>query len=380
MHRLSFHYTLQEPTGTPATAPETAAVAIRNPLMDLLLAVGQCGSISGAARQLGLSYRHVWGELKRWQDVLGAELVNWDKGQPARLSPYAAKLLWAERQAQARLAPQIEALQAELERSFALARDPQLQVLTLFASHDETLSALRDHAARESDPAVHLDVRFMGSLDAIRALNEGRCTLAGFHTLAPAPKGQATERAYKRLLQPGQHKIIGLARRQQGLLVTPGNPLGLTSLADAVHTQARFAQRSAGSGTRVVLQELLAASGLAAHRLNACGLEEPSQAAVAQAVASGHCDCALGTAANAARAGLGFVPLAQECLHLVCLKSVLDEPPLRGLRTLLATDRWQAWVAQVPGCQPEHSGRVLSLNQQLPWWRFARPRSAQPPA
>ena len=39
----------------------------------------------------------------------------WEKGQPAHLTEFGGKLLWAERQAQARLAPQIEALRAELE-------------------------------------------------------------------------------------------------------------------------------------------------------------------------------------------------------------------------------------------------------------------------
>jgi putative molybdopterin biosynthesis protein len=43
--------------------------------MDLLQAVAEHGSISAAARALGLSYRHVWGELKRWEQELGQELI-----------------------------------------------------------------------------------------------------------------------------------------------------------------------------------------------------------------------------------------------------------------------------------------------------------------
>ena len=85
---------------------------MRNPLIDLLQAVSIQGSISGGARALGLSYRHVWGELKRWENELGNELLVWEKGQSARLTEFASKLMWAERQAQARLAPQIEALRS----------------------------------------------------------------------------------------------------------------------------------------------------------------------------------------------------------------------------------------------------------------------------
>jgi putative molybdopterin biosynthesis protein len=95
------------------------APALQHPLMTLLAAVHAHGSISGAARELDLSYRHVWGELKRWEAELDRELVVWVKGQAARLSPFGEKLLRAERRVQSRLAPQIEALRSELERTFA---------------------------------------------------------------------------------------------------------------------------------------------------------------------------------------------------------------------------------------------------------------------
>src|SRR6187431_1497944 len=114
-----------------------AARWIRNPLVDLLVAVREQGSISSAARAMGFSYRHVWGELKRWEAELAHPLIVWEKGQRARLSPFGEKLLWAERQAQARLAPQIEALHADLERAFAVAFDDAAHVVTLFASHDD---------------------------------------------------------------------------------------------------------------------------------------------------------------------------------------------------------------------------------------------------
>ena len=72
---------------------------MRHPLMSLLQSVETNGSISAAARSLGMSYRHVWGELKRWEHELGNELIIWEKGQSARLSTFGAKLMWAERQA-----------------------------------------------------------------------------------------------------------------------------------------------------------------------------------------------------------------------------------------------------------------------------------------
>lgn len=341
---------------------------IRNALMDLLHAVREQGSISRAAKALGLSYRHVWGELKRWEAELGHPLIQWEKGQRARLSPFGEKLLWAERQAQARLAPQIEALHADLERAFAVAFDDQAQVLTLFASHDDGLSLLRAHAVEHA--RLHLDVRFCGSVDAIAALNEGRCLLAGFHSSLQPGLGSQTQRTYQPLLQPGQHKLVGFAERSQGLMVAPGNPLRLLSMRDAALRRARFVNRALGSGTRLLCDELLARDGLGPQHLNGYERVEPSHAAVAQAIAAGDADCGLGIEATARARGLDFVPLLQEHYYLVCLKDALELPAIASLRELLRGEAWQRQLAQLPGYRPWRSGEVLSLTEQLPWWKL----------
>lgn len=360
--------------------PRKAGGLIRNALMDLLHAVQEQGSISRAAQAVGLSYRHVWGELKRWEAQLGHPLILWEKGQRARLTPFGEKLLWAERQAQARLAPQIEALHADLERAFAVAFDDAAQALTLFASHDDALTLLRGVAVDQAN--LHLDVRFCGSVDAIAALNEGRCTLAGFHSSQQPGLGSQTQRTYQPLLAPGLHKLIGFAQRSQGLIVAAGNPLRLGSLREVAFRRARFVNRALGSGTRLLCDELLARDGLQPQHLEGYDRVEPSHAAVAQAVAAGSADAALGIEAAARARGLDFVPLLQEQYYLVCLKDALDQPPIATLRALLQGEAWQRELAALPGYTPWHSGEVLSLTEQLPWWNLPpkRKRKAPPPA
>ena len=361
MHRIQLHYTLSRDAGD---------AQIRNPLPEMLEAVAQQGSISAAARTLGMSYRHVWGALKRWEEQLGGELIIWGKGQSAQLSEFGAKLLWAERQAQARLAPQIAALHADLERAFAVAFDPNAHVLTLYASHDDALVALRTHAAQADAGALHLDIRFTGSVDAIRALNEGRCTLAGFHTVDKAGADSLTAHTYQPLLQPGLHKIIGFAQRTQGLIVAPGNPLALHSLQDVARTGARFLNRPLGTGTRVLLDDLLAQAGLDAQGIVGYALNEPSHTAIAQAVAAGAADVGMGIELAARARGLDFVPLVHERYHLACLKASLDQPATLALRTLLQTPEWLAHMATLPGYSPLRCGEVLAMSTVLPWWQF----------
>ncbi|MDH5339641.1 MAG: helix-turn-helix transcriptional regulator [Rubrivivax sp.] len=351
---------------------------VHNPLFDLLQAVHLHGSIQHAARALGSSYRHVWGSLKRWEGELGEPLVSWSQGQPARLTPFADRLLWAETQARARLVPHIEALRAELQRVLQEALDGRQQVLSLHASHDLALPLLRQRAARTHK--LHMELHFAGSMDALRALAEGRCAVAGFHVPPLADSRNPFARGLKPLLKPGRHKLIGCMKRCHGLIVPAGNPAGVASLADAAG--ARYVNRQGGSGTRLLAEHLLLQQGLAVPP----GFDdrvEDSHLAVAAAVAGGAGDLGLGVEAAARHYGLGFVPLVDEHYFLVCLKDVLDHPAVLRLRELLSGADWPALLATLPGYAPDRPGEVLSLTRALPWWNYRSPRpgagSAPPP-
>ena len=347
---------------------------LRNPLMDLLQAVREQGSIAAAAKSLNLSYRHVWGELKKWELRLNQNLIIWEKGMPAELSEFASKLLWAERQAQARLAAPIESLLAEIERTFAVAFDSQAHLLTLYASHDDALVRLRESAARHS---LHLDIRFCGSVDAIRALNEGRCEIAGFHTLSQPHDKSLSAITYKPLLKPGQHKLIGFAKRTQGLIVKPGNPLNIRNLDDIVKNHYRYVNRGLGTGTRLLLDELLSNLRIKAEHLQGYERQELSHSAVATCIASGQADAGLAIESAALAAGLDFIPLVTENYWLACLKSALDSAPVQSLRQHLLASEWQTTLQQMPGYQANQSGNVHSLRQELPWWDL-KPRKLSP--
>lgn len=339
---------------------------LRNPLMDMLQAVRESGSIAAAAKSMKLSYRHVWGELKRWEQTLGHPIILWEKGQSARLTEFADKLLWAERQAQARLAPQIRALQAELEKTFSVAFDPEHHVLPIFASHDDALVQLREHAATKS---LHLDLRFCGSVDAIRALNEGRCNLAGFHVPTQPSASSLVAKTYKPLLKTGLHKLIGFSSRQQGLMVQPGNPLKVHQLTDLLTSGVRFVNRSPGTGTRLLLDQWLSEAGLDHKVISGYAQEEPSHAAVAACIAAGQADVGLGIESAAKAQGLDFIPLAQEDYWLVCLKSEVESPPVQLLLQMLQSKLWTQQLNALAGYQAgTESGQVQSLKQRLPWW------------
>lgn len=349
---------------------------IANPLFDLLLAVRDSGSITQAARHLACSYRHAWGSLKQWEQTLGEPLIVWTQGQPARLTPFAERLLWAERRARTRMQPHLEALRADLGRLLADARDDRQQILAVHASHDLALPLLQQHAADTAQ--LHLDIRFQGSVDSLRALNSGQCLVAGFHV--PALRGAAPvfAAALKPLLEPGQHKLIACSRRQQGLMVRKELAARIRTLADIAREPWRFVNRQLGSGTRLLADHLMHEFRLDPAEI--AGYHEhveDTHVAVAANIASGLADVGLGIEAAALEFGLHFVPLIEEDYFLACLKRNLELPAVQCLRTVLASAEWSRLLATLPGYAPASTpGQVLMMTAALPWWRYANAKQA----
>ena len=357
---------------------------IDNVLFSVLAAVLDHGSIGRAAKTLGLSYRHVWGELKRWEQTLGEPLIVWAQGQRARPTPFAERLVWTERRARARMQPHIEALRADLGRVISDARDQRLQLLTVCASHDIALQVLQRHAAAVAD--LHLDIRFQGSADSLRVLNSRRCLVAGFHVPVLTGAAPVFANALKPLLKPGLHKLIGCSRRRQGLMVRREHAAAIASFADLCDSGLRFVNRQPGSGTRLLVDHLMHEHRFAPADI--AGFDdrpEDTHVAVAAAVASGLADAGAGIEAAAIEFGLHFVPLIEEDYFLACLKPNLTHPAVVNLCALLAASRWSELLASLPGYAPASApGDVLMMTKALPWWRFrgdkrARIGAAAPP-
>jgi putative molybdopterin biosynthesis protein len=341
---------------------------LRNPFFEVLGAVRQEGSIAAAARRLGWSYRHLWGYLKDQERHHGRALILWDKGRAARLTDFAEKLLWAETRIRARLAPQIENLAAEIGRELTVAFDDAVPIATCVASHDLALPLLRGLC--EAADGVLFDLRFAGSLDALAALRAQRCLFAGIHLPCSRPDlarpGSAMHRAFAPRLRLGREKLIQVCRRSQGLMVPAGNPKRVHSISQL--RRLAFVNRAVGTGTRALLDALLAAEGIAPTSIRGYEHAEATHLAVATAVASGQADAGFGIQAAAERMGIGFVPLVVEDYFLVCDRATLEGPAGRSVIGALGSAAWRDAVAAMPGYDADDAGRVRSLRRTLPWF------------
>lgn len=351
---------------------EQRGAELGSPLFCLLAAVMNAGSITHAARELGVSYRFLWGALKRWETLLGEPLITWAQGRKARPTEFAQKLLWAERRARTRMQPHIEALRSSLARVFNEARDERVQLLSVRASHDLALPVLQQHLAESA--SLFMDITFRGSVEALRALNERQCLVAGFHVPALRGATPVFSRALKPLLGPKRHKLIACCRRMQGLMVRKEHAALIRTFPDIARRRLRFVSRQPGSGTRMLLEHLLHEHSLPEESLCGCRDHiENTHVAVALCVASGVADAGLGVEAAALEFGLHFIPVVEESYFLACLNPDVEHPAVRGLRAALRGERWSEILAGLPGYRPAAgAGGVLAVEEALPWWRRGR--------
>jgi putative molybdopterin biosynthesis protein len=104
---------------------------IEHPLVQLLESLHSQGSIGGAAKNLGRSYRHVWGELKSWEAQLEASLVVWGQnGKAAVLTHEAVQYLNAVYKSQVELEPSITQIKKHVLKNTRIIRWSNQEVVS----------------------------------------------------------------------------------------------------------------------------------------------------------------------------------------------------------------------------------------------------------
>jgi hypothetical protein len=122
--------------------------------------------------------------LRDYRRKLGVPLVQLERGRGAQLAPAGAQLLRGQRNAGRRLAGVLPRLAVELGAGPVRIRRVPGAALSVAASHDLALAALRDALAGAA--GLKLELSFMGSLYALQQFAEGRAAAAGFHVVIGA--------------------------------------------------------------------------------------------------------------------------------------------------------------------------------------------------
>ena len=330
-------------------------------LIHLLVCVAETGSIAAACQRAGLSYRHAWDTIRHGEAWFGAPLLQMERGRGSRLTPLGDKLVWADRRIAARLAPALDTLASELEVELQRVIAPPQRLLRIHASHGFAIEKLM---AMLGAAGVDVERVYTNSQDAAASLHDGASDLACFHVPHGALEARGWE-FYARWLDPQEHVVVDITDRTQGLMVAAGNPQRVHGLADLTRPGLRFINRQRGSGTRFLLDALLAAADVDTGAIVGYEHGEFTHAAVAAFIGSGMADVGFGLERPARHFKLDFIPLATERYFAICRRDALARPEIEQVLAILRSDAFRAAVDALPGYRARDCGAVHLLADVL---------------
>jgi putative molybdopterin biosynthesis protein len=231
--------------------------------------------------------------------------------------------------------------------------------IMVVGSHDMALDVLADFL-RRADPTTTLASAHVGSLGGLLALRRGEAHMAGVHLL-DEETGEYNVSYVRRYLPDGPTLLVTLAHRDQGLLVAPGNPKNIRSIADLARADVQFVNRQRGAGTRVLLDYELRRAGLSPQQLRGYDREVYTHMAVAVTVATGAADCGVGILAAARAMGLDFVPVTRERFDLAIPEEHMESPLIKQVLAVLEEAEFRRAVAALGGYDLSLTGTVLRV-------------------
>lgn len=329
-------------------------------MIGFLAEIRASGKISSAADLAGISYRHAWNLIEKWSDFFETPLVIRRRGSGTILTAFGDKLVWAGQRLEARLGPLLENLCQELETEINHLLPHGPIILRVHASHGFAVPKLRELLGREA--GMGIDFRYVSNQTSLASLAHEGCDLAGMHL----PQGDLRKRsiaASKGWLRSSAHRVIGFVTREMGLMVAKGNPLGITSLDQLLNPDVRFVNRDPDSGTRLLLDQLLAQNQIDSSLINGFERGEFTHAAVAAYVASGMADVAFGVEAAAKQFDLDFVRLLTEDYFFVCRKEILELEPVQRMLTIMRSPEFHEAISELPGYRVNDAGSIKTVRE-----------------
>lgn len=190
------------------------------------------------------------------------------------------------------------------------------------------------------------------SVEALDALTLRQTHAAGIHL----PPGSLTvpKRARARLIQ------VTLVHWETGLVVAPGNPLGIRGIRDLARRELRICARQPSAGSQRLLESCLEGAGLDPTRTLAHATIADGHFSAAQAVALGATDVAIAMESAALAFGLEFLPLATERFDLIFREEGMSDPRVVRVFDLMNTTTFRQELGALGGYDTRACGSIVS--------------------
>ena len=197
-----------------------------------------------------------------------------------------------------------------------------------------------------------------GNRRALELLAAGLVHVAGLHFSGIGGEA-ANARGVRRALPGRRFLVANLTRWRQGIVVAPGNPLGIAGGEDLFRPEVRLARRERGSGADALTRRLRA--GAAACRSAMSGPLARGHEEVAWLVRQQSADAGIAIEPSAIAEGLDFVPVVEERFDLVVPAELAARPPVSRLLQALDDPGLRAEAGVLPGYDVSLLGQVATV-------------------
>lgn len=201
----------------------------------------------------------------------------------------------------------------------------------------------------------------MGSMAALRALQQGEVHVAGLHLFDPTT-GESNLPFLRRELKGSNYEVVTFATWEEGLLVRAGNPKSIRAVSDVADLNVTLVNREEGAGARLLLDQRLRAAGIDPTHVRGYEKTVSSHFEVARAIASHQADVGIGIRSAAQHFGLDFVPLQAARYDLVVPKAYLkSHPTLANLFDTIASRSFRKEINALGGYDTKDTGKLQTL-------------------
>jgi excisionase family DNA binding protein len=236
-------------------------------------------------------------------------------------------------------------------------RETERPFLLVAGSDDPSLGILRHCYTSRLTPTA-LVLTPVGSRVGLAAVRDGVADIALAHLVDPA-SGEYNL-PYLQQFFPAGAAVVTLFHRTLGLVVQPGNPLRLRSVADLSRSGIRLVNRQEGSGTRWYLDQELARLGVLAAQLDGYQDAVTTHLEVGLQVLRRQVDVGIATHATAGLLSLDFVPLTQERFEMLIPAQRFFARSVQILLDIVGSREFRQRVGALGGYDTSESGRLRS--------------------
>ena len=242
-----------------------------------------------------------------------------------------------------------------------LSRDRQaIEQAISVAGCDPAIFLAGEHMRRRKDQ-TSLVGWTMGSMAALRALQQGEVHVAGMHLFDPTT-GESNLPFLRRALKGSNYEVVTFATWEEGLLVRAGNPRSIRAVSDVADPNVTLVNREEGAGARLLLDQRLRAAGINQDQVKGYGTIASSHFEIARAIASRQADVGIGIRSAAQLFELDFVPLQAARYDLVVPKPYLKlHPTLAHLFETLVSRPFRNEIEALGGYDTSETGKLHAL-------------------